>query len=193
VLIATEPVSEQHRLPIWASRNGDVVSGDHVHALRIVSDGPCQAGNGRLADMTEEQFESDSIDAELEDDGVLDSSDSLEGVVGGDGDDPLDEGIDAGDRYSAGERFGTTLSEEREGETFDQLLAEEEPDVDPYKEAGARDYGTAHPAGRLVAENEGSGEDDESELIGTDAGYDGGADSAEESAIHVIDEDNPTD
>ena len=85
------------------------------------------------------------------------------------------------------------LAEEREGETFDQLLAEEEPDIDPYKEAGERDYGTAHPAGRLVAENEGLGEDDEPELVGTDVGYDGGAGSAEESAIHVIDEDNPTD
>jgi hypothetical protein len=143
--------------------------------------------------MTEEQFESDSIDAELEDDGVLESSDSLEGDVGGTGDDPLDAGIDAGDRYSAGERFGTTLAEERAGETFDQLLGEEEPDVDPYKEAGASDYGTAHPAGRLVAQNEGLSEDDESELVGTDVGFDGGADSAEESAIHVIDEDNPTD
>jgi hypothetical protein len=147
----------------------------------------CYAGNGRLTAMTDE---SDSIDAELEDDGVLDSSDTLEGDVG---DDPLDSGIDAGDRYSAGERFGTTLTEEREGETFDQLLAEEEPDVDPYREAGTPDYGTAHPAGRLVAENEGLGEDDESELVGFDVGVDGGADSAEESAIHVVDEDNPTD
>ena len=143
--------------------------------------------------MTEEQFESDSIDSELEDDGVLDASDSLEGDVGGPGDDPLDAGIDAGDRYSAGERFGTTLAEERQGETLDQLLAEEEPDIDPYREAGASDSGTAHPAGRLVAENEGLSEDDEAELLGSDVGFDGGAESAEESAIHVIDEDNPTD
>jgi hypothetical protein len=132
----------------------------------------------------------DSIDSELEDDGVLDSSDTLEGDVG---DDPLDSGIDAGDRYSAGERFGTTASEERQGESLDQLLAEEEPDVDPYAETGWRDSGTAHPAGRLVAENEGLGEDDEPELIGTAEGYDGDAESAEEEAVHVIDEDNPTD
>jgi hypothetical protein len=145
-------------------------------------------GNGRLAGMSEDAF--DSIDSELEDDGVLDSSDTLEGNPG---DDPLDSGIDAGDRYSAGERFGTTAAEEREGETLDQLLAEEEPDIDPYAEAGTRDYGTAHPAGRLVAENEGLGEDDEPELVGTDVGYDGGADSAEEDAVHVVDEDNPTD
>lgn len=142
--------------------------------------------------MTEEQFESDSIDAELEDDGVLDSSDTLEGPVGGPGDDPLDAGIDAGDGYSAGERFGTTLAEEREGETLDQLLAEEEPDVDPYREASKPDYGTAHPAGRLLSEDEGLSADEESDLVGFDVGYDGGAASAEESAVHIVDEDNPT-
>ena len=138
--------------------------------------------------MTEEQF--DSIDGELEDDGVLDSSDTLEGD---EGDDPLDGGIDAGDRYVASNRFGTTLEEEREGESLDQLLAEEEPDIDPYREAGTRDYGTAHPAGRLVAENEGLGEDDEPELIGTAIGDDDDPESAEEDAVHIIDEDQPTD
>jgi hypothetical protein len=143
--------------------------------------------------MTEEQFESDSIDAELEDDGVLDSSDTLEGDVGGAGADPLDEGIDAGDRYSAGERFGTTLAEEREGESLDQLLAEEEPDVDPYREASRPDYGTARPAGRLLAEDEGLSEAEEADLVGFDVGTDGGAASAEEAAVHIIDEDNPPD
>ncbi len=139
--------------------------------------------------MTEEQSQSDSIDAELEDDGVLDSSDTLEGDVGAD---PLDEGINAGDRYSPGEGFGTTLAEERAGETLDQLLAEEEPDVDPYREASTRDDGTAHLAGRLVAEDEGLGPDDEADLVGFDVGSDGGAASPEEAAVHVIDEDNPT-
>jgi Family of unknown function (DUF5709) len=142
--------------------------------------------------MTEDQSQSDSIDAELEDDGVLDASDSLEGEVGGVGDDPLDGGIDAGDRYSAGERFGTTLAEERAGESLDQLLAEEEPDIDPYREASSGDYRTEHPAGRLVAEDEGGGEGDEDELVGQDVGFDGGAASAEESAVHVIDDDDPT-
>ncbi len=41
--------------------------------------------------------------------------------------------------------------------------------------------GWSHPTG-------GSGEDDESDLIGTDVGIDGGAASAEEAAVHVIDE-----
>jgi Family of unknown function (DUF5709) len=133
----------------------------------------------------------ESIDPELEDDGVLDPADTLEGD---EGDDPLDEGIDAGERYVASERFGTTLEEEREGESMDQLLAEEEPDVDPYAEAAkTRDYGTAQPAGRLVEPDEGAHETEEADLVGTDVGYDGGADSAEESAVHIVDEDNPPD
>ena len=138
--------------------------------------------------MADEQF--DDIDGELEDDGVLDASDTLEGD---EGDDPLDRGIDAGDRYVASERFGTTSAEERQGESLDQLLAEEEPDVDPYAETGWRDSGTAHLAGRLVEPDEGAHETEESELVGTAVGYDGGGESAEEDAVHVIDEDNPTD
>jgi hypothetical protein len=62
---------------------------------------------------------------ELEDDGVLGAADTLEGDPG---DDPLDQGIIAPDRWSAGERYGTTLAEERAGESIEQLLAEEEPD-----------------------------------------------------------------
>src|SRR5450432_2699722 len=67
----------------------------------------------------------------LEDDGTLDASDTLDGDPG---DDPLDAGIIPPDRWSAGEGFGTTLAEERAGESLDQLLAEEEPEPDPYAE-----------------------------------------------------------
>ena len=130
----------------------------------------------------------ESIDAELEDDGVLDPADTLEGD---EGDDPLDQGIDAGERYVASERFGTTLEEEREGESLDQLLAEEEPDVDPYRQAQNRDYGIERPAGRLVEPDEGAHETEEADLVGTDVGYDGGSNSAEEAAVHIVDEDNP--
>jgi hypothetical protein len=130
-------------------------------------------------------------DEELEDDGVLDPSDTLEGDPG---DDPLDAGYLPADRWSAGERFGTTLEEEREGESLDQLLAEEEPDVDPYAEGDlpqdgplASDY--AEPrAGRLVAEDEGAHSDTEADLVARDFGVDGGAASAEEAAVHVEDE-----
>lgn len=64
--------------------------------------------------------------AYLEDDGVIEGSDSLDG---GPDFDPLDEGLVAAEEWSPGERFGTTLSEARRGESLDDLLAEEEPDL----------------------------------------------------------------
>src|SRR5665811_2044851 len=100
----------------------------------------------------------DLEDVELEDDGTLDASDTL---VGDPGDDPLDAGIIPPDRWSAGEGFGTTLSEEQAGESLDQLLAEEEPEPDPYAEAeddedgdGLADNEPDPRSGRLVAMDE---------------------------------------
>ena len=107
----------------------------------------------------------------IEDDGVLDASDTLDDTAG----DPLDTGIAAPDRWAAANRFGTTIAEQRSGESLEQLLAEEEPDVE------AR-------AGRLVAPDEGSGEDVETDAVGWDAGIDGGGASAEEAAMHVVDD-----
>ncbi|MGP7998007.1 MAG: DUF5709 domain-containing protein [Streptosporangiaceae bacterium] len=137
-------------------------------------------------------------DTDFEDDGVLDSSDTLEDPQDP-YEDPLDTGILPADRWSAGERFGTTLDEEREGESLDQLLAEEEPDKDPYAEAAAEgELPREGPdpsdepqprAGRLVAENEGIGPDTEPDLVAEDVGIDAGAASAEEAAVHVTDED----
>ena len=127
---------------------------------------------------------------DLEDDGTLDASDTLEGDPG---DDPLDTGIAPPDRWSAGEGFGTTPAEERQGESLDQLLAEEEPDVDPYAEDDLADDavpGDARDArsGRLVAEDEGAHPDTESDLVARDVGIDGGAAGAEEAAVHIQDE-----
>jgi hypothetical protein len=62
---------------------------------------------------------------DLEDFEVLDSTDTLDGAPG---DDPLDRGVVPPERWSAGIRFGTTEEEQAEGESLDQLLAEEEPD-----------------------------------------------------------------
>src|SRR6266487_2383742 len=128
---------------------------------------------------------------ELEDDGTLDASDTLEGDPG---DDPLDTGIAAPDRWSAGESFGTTLAEERQGESLDQLLAEEEPDADPYAEDDLANYAIPDDnepdarSGRLVAEDEGAHPDAEPDLVARDVGIDGGAAGAEEAAVHIQDE-----
>jgi hypothetical protein len=149
----------------------------------------------------------------LEDEGVLDASDTLEGDPG---EDPLDQGILPTDRWSAGERYGTTLSEERAGESLDQLLAQEEPEPDPYADDGLSpsvprdrvsddldenwgdedvdglllDDGADPRAGRLVAPDEGAHPDTESDLIGRDVGIDAGAASAEEAAVHIVDDDD---
>jgi Family of unknown function (DUF5709) len=140
-------------------------------------------------------------DTTLEDDGVLEPEDALDADPG---DDPLDQGVIPPDRWSAGERYGTTLAEERAGEPLDQMLAEEEPDIDPYAEetedpeAGLPAEGTdawdepAPRAGRLVAEDEGAHPALERDLVARDAGVDGGAAGAEEAAVHVEDEnENP--
>ncbi|BBX31649.1 hypothetical protein MMAG44476_30431 [Mycolicibacterium mageritense DSM 44476 = CIP 104973] len=100
-------------------------------------------------------------------------------------DDLLDEGYSPPDRWR----------EPRDHETLDELLAEEEPDPamqlddDDYRDeqAGDDEVGDRR-SGRLVAPNAGFGEDDEAELLGSDVGIDGGAASAEEAAVHIIDE-----
>jgi Family of unknown function (DUF5709) len=129
----------------------------------------------------------------LEDDGTLDASDTLDGDPG---DDPLDAGIIPPDRWSAGEGFGTTLAEAQAGESLDQLLAEEEPEPDPYAEAedDEDDDGLAENepdprSGRLVAEDEGAHPDEEQDLLARDVGIDGGAAGAEEAAVHVLADD----
>ncbi len=135
---------------------------------------------------------------DVEDEGVLEPGDTLDG----DGD-PLDTGVAAADRWSGANRFGTTISEQRAGEPLDQKLAEEEPDVDPYAdpapesdedELTPRGWETRPRAGRLVEADEGFGEDDEPDAVAHDVGIDGGAASAEEAAVHVVDEpDSPGD
>jgi hypothetical protein len=119
------------------------------------------------------------------------------------GDDEVDALLDTS--YSPPERprgldaFGTTLAEQRDGESLDQRLAQEEPDpalaVDeggsyPVDEgAGDHEVGEAR-AGRLVAPDEGAHEDAEKDMVASDVGIDGGAASAEEAAVHVVpDED----
>jgi hypothetical protein len=149
--------------------------------------------------------------ADLDDYQVLDTGDTLSGAPG---DDPLDRGVVPPERWSAGVRFGTTGTEQRDGESLDQLLAEEEPDIafdddderlediagDPAawdEDAGDEDVdglllddGPDPRAGRLVAEDEGAHPADEQDLVASDVGIDGGGATAEEAAMHVVEEDD---
>jgi hypothetical protein len=152
--------------------------------------------------------------ADLEDYEVLDSTDTLDGAPG---DDPLDRGVVTPDRWSAGIRFGTTEAESEEGESLDQHLAEEEPDVafdlddERPADVGADENATEEDigrlehaegadlrAGRLVTEDEAAFEDDEAvpiardDLLGQDEGIDGGGATAEEAAVHLVDDDTDT-
>jgi hypothetical protein len=127
---------------------------------------------------------------EMYDPSGLDASDTLDGNPG---DDPLDTGVSPPDRWSAGAEFGTTDAEEEAGESLDQQLAEEEPDLDPYAEDEDEEDLTGDEAdprsGRLVAEDEGAHPDEEPDLLAHDVGIDGGAASAEEAAVHVLADD----
>ena len=143
---------------------------------------------------------------DLEDFETEDAFDTLDGNLG---DDPLDTGIIPPERWSAGMRFGTTDEEEADGESLDQLLAEEEPDILPEEDdeslatipadsdAGDEDVdglllddGPDPRAGRLVADDEGAHPDAEADLVAHDAGVDSGAATAEEAALHVVDDDD---
>jgi hypothetical protein len=144
---------------------------------------------------------------DLEDYQVQDTTDTL---IGAPGDDPLDRGVVPPERWSAGVRYGDTAAEQSEGESLDQLLAEEEPDdtldlddedddldFEGDEDAGDEDVdglllddGPDPRAGRLVAEDEGAHPDEEEDLVARDVGIDGGAATAEEAAMHVVEEDD---
>jgi Family of unknown function (DUF5709) len=128
------------------------------------------------------------VDADLEDDGVLDPADTLEGNLS---DDDVDQALDAPDRWSAGERYGTTLDEERAGESLDQQLAQEEPDIDAdaYADAGSSSsYQVDLEAGPLVTDDDDVRGDEEPDLVAHAAGEPSGGGSAEEAAVHVVDD-----
>lgn len=106
--------------------------------------------------------------------------------------DALDEGYSPPEQWSSAERWGNTPLEEELGESLDMRRRQEEPEPDPYAEVDAESVGGEvgrRRAGRLVADDEGTGPDDESELVSHDVGIDGAGASAEEAAVHIIDDD----
>ena len=62
---------------------------------------------------------------DIEDNGLLDASDTLDDDLVTD---PLDTGVAPADRWAGANRFGTTAAEARVGESLDRRLAQEEPD-----------------------------------------------------------------
>lgn len=107
---------------------------------------------------------------------------------------PLDEGYSPPEKWSAAQGYGNTPREEAQGESLDQRLAQEEPEPDPYAEVEEGDedlddgeVGTTR-AGRLVDPDAGLGPDEEATLVGDDVGIDGAGASAEEAAMHIIED-----
>jgi len=114
-------------------------------------------------------------------------------------DDILDEGYSPPERPYGRGAYGPS-------ETLDQQLAEEEQDplsrignplnTDEQQRSDEAEREIEFPqrrevgrvrAGRLVAPDRGYGEGTEAELVAEDVGISGGAASAEEAAIHIID------
>jgi hypothetical protein len=129
---------------------------------------------------------------DIEDDGLLDSSDTLDDDLVAD---PLDTGVAPPDRWAGANRYGTTTAEARAGEPLDMRLAEEEPDIDPYAEPATdedeisrRGYDRESRAGRLAGDDGYGVTDGEADLVAWDAGVDAGGASAEEAAMHVVED-----
>ena len=143
-------------------------------------------------------MDSSASEYSVEDDNQLQPEDTLidRGV-----DDALDEGYSPPDRPYGRGAFGPS-------ESIDQLLAEEEQDPasrinipldeDDEQRSDEAERESEFPqrgevgrarAGRLVAPDRGFGEDAEAELVAEDVGISGGAASAEEAAVHIIDDE----
>lgn len=144
-------------------------------------------------------FDPDSFDPDrgddLDGDAQLDQGDTLDdrGVA-----DPLDEGYSPAERPWAVDDYGTTAREAAEGEDLDHRLAREVPDIDDDDEGLGDTSDTDgelrddqvgdRRSGRLVASDEGRVSDTDAEAWASDIGVDGAGASAEEAAVHVVDD-----
>ncbi|ULE34338.1 DUF5709 domain-containing protein [Mycobacterium sp. IDR2000157661] len=138
------------------------------------------------------QYDSDESDQLSAEDTLIDR-----GV-----DDLLDEGFSPPERlwargaFTSSEGMDEILAEEEPDPAarLDMLLDEAEQDLSDYAEREAEfpehnEVGRRR-AGRLVAPDMGFDEDDEDELVAGDVGISGGAASAEEAAMHIIEDDD---
>jgi hypothetical protein len=161
-----------------------------------------------------ESIEDDIASYSVDDEGQLQPSDTLDQD---DVADELDRGYSPPEKPRGVDAFGTTVEEQRQGENLEQRIRQEEPDPntaygapenesgldeeedrvggdDPDSIAAEDDFiGDAEVgdmrAGRLVAPDEGAHEDVDHEMVGRDVGVNGAAASAEEAAMHIIDEE----
>lgn len=147
--------------------------------------------------MADDAYQPTGTNEEQEDAAPLDMQDALDERSY---DDALDEGYSPPEKPLGVTKHGTTAAEQHDGETLDERLAEEVPDVAPPAgdEIGDLPRGEGEPvdpeagtdrAGRLVAPDEGTRSDTTKETVASDVGIDGGAAGAEEAAVHVVQDD----
>ncbi|MGW1952619.1 DUF5709 domain-containing protein [Streptomyces sp. NPDC001920] len=146
--------------------------------------------------MADDAYQPTGSNEEQEDAAPLDLQDALDERTY---DDTLDEGYSPPEKPLGVTRHGTTAAEQHDGETLDQRLSQELPDVtEPIgDDVGDLPGGEGEPvdpeageerAGRLVAPDEGAHRDTTKEEVAFDRGIDGGAAGAEEAAMHVVDD-----
>lgn len=144
-------------------------------SLVVAAFWPLAQASGDAARLRSEMTRRDDVGEALEGDGAEDTA------LDGDGDNTGD----AGDRYRGSLRFGTTAAEEARGESLDQLLAEEEPDVvGGAANPGWRSRISQRELAQLVTGGEGAHSRTDPDLLGLgreDTGL-----SAEEAALHLI-------
>ncbi|WP_299051368.1 DUF5709 domain-containing protein [uncultured Nocardioides sp.] len=114
-------------------------------------------------------------------------------------DDVLDEGISPPEAYRGVTAKGTTTAEQIEGETIDDRLPQEEPDVweaaevedenQAAQESGVVDGPVGGEVGSERTGRLGEDVDDLSSMTAEDEGIDGAAAGAEEAAMHTIEDD----
>ncbi|MGP2436345.1 DUF5709 domain-containing protein [Streptomyces sp. JW3] len=147
--------------------------------------------------MADDVYQPTGGNEEQEDAAPLDMEDAVDERTY---DDTLDEGYSPPEKPLGVDKVGTTAAEQHDGETLDERLAQEVPDVTPPAGDGVGDRtdGEGEPvdpqagtdrAGRLVAPDEGVRTDTTKETVAEDVGIDGGAAGAEEAAVHVVDDD----
>jgi fatty-acid peroxygenase len=112
-------------------------------------------------------------------------------------DDVLDEGMSPPERLRGSTAKGTTPAEAREGETIEDRLRQEEPELDiepppPSEHEPPGDEVGDRRSGRLVAPDEGAHDDVVPQMVGRDVGIDGAGAAAEEAAVHEV-PDEPED
>ena len=139
---------------------------------------------GEMTDSGDAMVGDDVYTAGVEDAEDFDPAENLTGV---DPEEPFDTGYSPPEFEPKATRYGMTAFEQAQGESLEQHLGEEEPDLDPDSDSDGEPANLR--AGRLVAPDEGTHEVEESDAVALDVGKAGFAASAEEAAMHVMDED----